>query len=123
MGAEKDYRFANPQEEISCEHLSVRQTGPDLDALVDKGVSTTLLDSPLTVVSDRDHGVFGNEKDAPIRYQTLSWPMVTVLMIAETVSNGMLSLPSAISAVGVVPGVIIIIFLGSTNVSPYCTVF
>lgn len=47
-----------------------------------------------------------------IKYKTLSWQLVAVLMIAEIVSNGMLSLPSSLAAVGIVPGLIIIIFLG-----------
>lgn len=34
------------------------------------------------------------------------------LMIAEIVSNGMLSLPAALAVVGIVPGLILIIFLG-----------
>lgn len=34
-------------------------------------------------------------------------------MIAEIVSNGMLSLPSSLAVVGLVPGVILIVFLGS----------
>ena len=34
-------------------------------------------------------------------------------MIAEIVSNGMLSLPSSLAVVGIVPGVILIVFLGS----------
>ena len=38
--------------------------------------------------------------------------MVAVLMIAEIVSNGMLSLPSALAFVGMVPGLILIVFLG-----------
>ncbi len=38
--------------------------------------------------------------------------MVAVLMIAEIVSNGMLSLPSSLAVVGLIPGVIIIAFLG-----------
>ena len=33
-------------------------------------------------------------------------------MIAEIVSNGMLSLPSSLAVVGVVPGIILIVFLG-----------
>lgn len=33
-------------------------------------------------------------------------------MIAEIVSNGMLSLPAATAVVGIVPGVILIAFLG-----------
>lgn len=32
--------------------------------------------------------VFGNEELHDIRYKTLTWPMVSVLMIAEIVSNG-----------------------------------
>jgi len=35
-----------------------------------------------------------------------------VLMIAEIVSNGMLSLPSSLAVVGLVPGIIVIVFLG-----------
>ncbi len=35
-----------------------------------------------------------------------------MLMIAEIVSNGMLSLPSSLAVVGLVPGVILIVFLG-----------
>ena len=38
--------------------------------------------------------------------------MVSILMIAEIVSNGMLSLPSSLAVVGIVPGLIIIVFLG-----------
>lgn len=66
----------------------------------------------LTASIDVGDNVFGDESDANIRYRTLSWPMVATLMIAEIVSNGMLSLPSAIAVVGIVPGVIIITFLG-----------
>lgn len=47
-----------------------------------------------------------------IKYKTLSWPFVAVLMIAEIVSNGMLSLPSSLAVVGIVPGLILIVFLG-----------
>lgn len=47
-----------------------------------------------------------------IVYKTLSWRMVAVLMICEIVSNGMLSLPSSLAVVGIVPGLILIIFLG-----------
>ncbi|KAI0183097.1 transmembrane amino acid transporter [Xylaria flabelliformis] len=60
----------------------------------------------------RPDDVFGNEDGHEIKYKTLSWPLVAVLMITEIVSNGMLSLPSSLAAVGVVPGVIVIVFLG-----------
>lgn len=42
----------------------------------------------------------------------MSWQLVAVLMIAEIVSNGMLSLPSSLAVVGIVLGVILIISLG-----------
>jgi hypothetical protein len=57
--------------------------------------------------------VFGREDEHDIKYKTLSWPIVAVLMITEIISNGMLSLPSSLAAVGVVPGVIVIFFLGA----------
>ncbi|KAB5528967.1 transmembrane amino acid transporter [Coniochaeta sp. 2T2.1] len=61
---------------------------------------------------DTELDVFGDESNAQIHYRTLSWQLVAVLMIAEIVSNGMLSLPSSLAIVGIVPGVIIIAFLG-----------
>ena len=42
----------------------------------------------------------------------MTWHLVAVLMIAEIVSNGMLSLPSSLAVVGIVPGVVVITFLG-----------
>ena len=63
--------------------------------------------------------VFGNEEEHDIRYKTLSWQvswsialaelrkantmsiqLVSALMIAEIVSNGMLTLPNAMAVVG-----------------------
>jgi hypothetical protein len=48
-----------------------------------------------------ERDVFGNEETHQIKYKTLSWQLVAVLMIAEIVSNGMLSLPSSGGVVGV----------------------
>ncbi|OCK77191.1 transmembrane amino acid transporter [Lepidopterella palustris CBS 459.81] len=59
-----------------------------------------------------DVDVFGHEEGHQIKYKTLSWQLVSILMIAEIVSNGMLSLPSSLAVVGIVPGLILIIFLG-----------
>ena len=60
----------------------------------------------------KEHDVFGNEDGAAIKYKTLSWQLCAILMIAEIVSNGMLSLPAALAVVGIVPGVVLIAFLG-----------
>lgn len=57
--------------------------------------------------------VFGHEQHSTIKYKTLSWQIVSILMIAEIVSNGMLSLPSSLAVVGLAPGLILIIFLGA----------
>lgn len=67
-------------------------------------------DGSPTAYHERD--VFGNEQGHDIKYKTLSWQIVSVLMIAEIVSNGMLSLPSSLATVGMAPGLILIIFFG-----------
>lgn len=101
--------YANPgPEEISPEQPStVPSIHPNLDA---PGKNER---------PSEDREVFGDEEDAAIRYRTLSWPLVSVLMIAEIVSNGMLSLPSAFAVVGIVPGVIVTAFLGLSRVFLY----
>ncbi|KAJ7130091.1 transmembrane amino acid transporter protein-domain-containing protein [Mycena crocata] len=60
-----------------------------------------------------DTDVFEEQPDHDFHYKTLSWQFVSLLMIAEIVSNGMLSLPSALAVVGIVPAVILIIFFGT----------
>lgn len=71
------------------------------------------VDWPDRTPTDHDKvDVFGPEDEHDIKYKVLSWPLVAVLMIAEIVSNGMLSLPSSLAQVGMVPGLIIIVFLG-----------
>lgn len=47
-----------------------------------------------------------------IKYKTLAWPMVAAMMTTEIVSSATVSLPSALAVVGMVPGLIIIVFFG-----------
>jgi len=68
-------------------------------------------DEPVNMKGDADD-VFGQEANHDIKYKRLSWPLVAILMITEIVSNGMLSLPSSLAVVGMVPGLVIIVFLG-----------
>ncbi|KAI0703170.1 amino acid transporter [Earliella scabrosa] len=56
--------------------------------------------------------VFGDEAEHDIRYKTLTWPLASAIMIAEIVSNGMLTLPNAMAVVGIVPSLVLTIFLG-----------
>ena len=76
------------------------------------GYSYDIESSEVREDSYHDHDVFGDEANHDIKYKTLSWQVVALLMIAEIVSNGMLSIPSALATVGLAPGIIIIIFLG-----------
>ncbi|KAK7058779.1 hypothetical protein VNI00_001403 [Paramarasmius palmivorus] len=69
-------------------------------------------DAVANVNSKEEHEVFVEAPEHDIWYRTLSWQFVALLMIAEIVSNGMLSLPSALAVVGIVPAVILIVFLG-----------
>ncbi|KAJ8084233.1 hypothetical protein PM082_003000 [Marasmius tenuissimus] len=63
-------------------------------------------------VETGEQEVFVQDPHDRIQYKTLSWQFVALLMISEIVSNGMLSLPSALAVVGIVPAVILIVFLG-----------
>ncbi|KAL4778886.1 transmembrane amino acid transporter protein-domain-containing protein [Aspergillus varians] len=56
--------------------------------------------------------VFGDEEDAEIKYKVLSWWQAGFLMVAETVSIGILSLPSVVAALGLVPAIILLVGIG-----------
>ncbi|CAG8422982.1 unnamed protein product [Penicillium salamii] len=47
---------------------------------------------------------FGDEQNGEIRYRTMTWWQCSMIMIAETVSLGILSLPSAVAAVILIVG-------------------
>lgn len=54
---------------------------------------------------------FGDETNSGIKYRSMAWWQAGLIMIAETISLGILSLPSVLAAVGIVPGVILILVL------------
>ncbi|KAK5711774.1 hypothetical protein LTR15_012369 [Elasticomyces elasticus] len=64
-------------------------------------------ESGVTVVVDNGGSVVDK-----IVYNTLGWVKAAMIMIAETISLGILGLPSAIAAMGLVPGIILIVALG-----------
>lgn len=55
---------------------------------------------------------FGDEECMVVQYRTMEWWHASFIMIAETISLGILSLPSVLATVGLVPGVILIVGLG-----------
>ncbi|KAF2399961.1 hypothetical protein EJ06DRAFT_477557 [Trichodelitschia bisporula] len=56
---------------------------------------------------------FADEANAEVKYRSMDWWQAAALMIAETVSLGILSLPSVLATVGFVPGIILIVGLGA----------
>ncbi|KAH6981677.1 transmembrane amino acid transporter protein-domain-containing protein [Ilyonectria sp. MPI-CAGE-AT-0026] len=59
-----------------------------------------------------DNGVLEGEEGDLIDYKTLTWWQGGIVLIAETVSLGILSLPSVLATVGLVPGIVLILILG-----------
>ena len=55
---------------------------------------------------------FGDEDNAQTKYRTMTWWQAAVTMIAETISLGILSLPSVMATIGLVPGLTVLIGLG-----------
>ncbi|KAE8361690.1 transmembrane amino acid transporter protein-domain-containing protein [Aspergillus caelatus] len=55
---------------------------------------------------------FGDEEYAEVKYKVLSWWQCGFLMVAETVSLGILSLPAVVAALGLVPAIILLLGLG-----------
>ncbi|KAL6714821.1 hypothetical protein ACLMJK_007081 [Lecanora helva] len=55
---------------------------------------------------------FGDETNSEVKYRTMAWWQAGMIMIAETISLGILSLPSVLAAIGLVPGIILIAGLG-----------
>ncbi|PLB55240.1 hypothetical protein P170DRAFT_399243 [Aspergillus steynii IBT 23096] len=58
---------------------------------------------------------FGNEEHAEVKYKVLKWWQCSLLMIAETISLGVLALPAAIAGVGLAPAIVILLGLGAVS--------
>ncbi|KIW15411.1 hypothetical protein PV08_05457 [Exophiala spinifera] len=61
---------------------------------------------------DMETDPFGDEEGDGVKYRTLKWWQCSMIMIAETISLGILSLPSVLATIGMAPGGILIICLG-----------
>ena len=64
---------------------------------VEKGAAVT------NVQSKASQDPFGDETNSEVKYRTMHWWEAGMIMIAETISLGILSLPSVLAAVGLVP--------------------
>ena len=54
---------------------------------------------------------FAGEEEGEMQYRTLKWWQAALIMIAETISLGILSLPSVLARVGMAPGIVLILGL------------
>ncbi|KAJ5819629.1 hypothetical protein N7474_005220 [Penicillium riverlandense] len=66
-------------------------------------------------VDRKDLEPFGNEETAEVKYRTMKWWHCGMLMIAENVSVGILSLPSAVATLGMAPAAIMILFISALS--------
>ncbi|KAH8425153.1 uncharacterized protein LDX57_002902 [Aspergillus melleus] len=67
--------------------------------------------------SPPDNDPFGNEECGEVQYRVMKWWHCGMLMIAENISLGILSLPSAVATLGIVPALLIL--LGMSGISWY----
>ncbi|KAJ5160632.1 uncharacterized protein N7482_007636 [Penicillium canariense] len=55
---------------------------------------------------------FGDESEVAVKYKTMAWWQTGMIMIAETISLGVLALPKALSILGLIPGILAILGIG-----------
>ncbi|KAL5603798.1 hypothetical protein FOVSG1_006548 [Fusarium oxysporum f. sp. vasinfectum] len=77
------------------------QEAPDMDISEEKAVSIP-----------QRQDAFGEEESAEVKYKVLTWWQGGLLMVAETISLGILSLPKCVASLGLVPAIIILVGIG-----------
>ncbi|KAL2826325.1 transmembrane amino acid transporter protein-domain-containing protein [Aspergillus cavernicola] len=85
---------------------------PGPEAVPESEYDPNVQDAEKNQKQQASQDVFGDEQDAEIKYKVLSWWQAGFLMVAETVSIGILSLPSVVAALGLVPTVILLVGFG-----------
>lgn len=67
-------------------------------------------------VSSENNGVLEDSSEgALIDYKTLTWWQGGIVLIAETVSLGILSLPSVVATLGLIPGIVLILVMSALS--------
>ncbi|KAK4123638.1 hypothetical protein N657DRAFT_418924 [Parathielavia appendiculata] len=96
-------------------NIAVAGVGPDAfsekknNALGDIETGSTRIEPAPPIYSPDDEGKDDSES---INYHTLTWWQAGVVMIAETVSLGILSLPAVVATLGLAPGLIVMVIMG-----------
>lgn len=78
------------------------------------GCLSSQLADPYTINSYRSvhDEVFGDLNDGGPNYRGLGWIRAAVLSIKSQIGLGVLGIPSILSTLGLVPGILIILFFG-----------
>ncbi|KAJ5517453.1 hypothetical protein N7527_009013 [Penicillium freii] len=69
--------------------------------------------SPKPELEEQDP--FGDESQAGVKYKTMAWWQAGMIMIAETISLGILALPRALAVLGLIPGILTIFGVGTIS--------
>lgn len=63
----------------------------------------------------REHATEPATEEASINYHSLEWWQAGIIMFAETVSLGILSLPAVVATLGLAPGIVLIVVMGTLS--------
>ncbi|KKY14514.1 putative neutral amino acid permease [Diplodia seriata] len=93
-----------------AEKLKDRQKGIDN---LEKAIPPPYTTSDTASEQAGEVNPFGHEdENAEIKYQTMEWWHAGLLMVAENISLGVLSLPQAVAVLGLFPGIFMIVLFG-----------
>ncbi|KAB8203489.1 transmembrane amino acid transporter protein-domain-containing protein [Aspergillus parasiticus] len=85
------------------------------DQIIDQVDSTRGYMEPIKdeMTASRLQDPFAGEEGSQVQYRIMKWWHCAILMIAQSISLGVLSLPSSMATLGFVPGCILILVLGA----------
>ncbi|CAF9914605.1 hypothetical protein IMSHALPRED_001958 [Imshaugia aleurites] len=107
--AAKEYKHSSGDNSVVDGSGNSNNSSQDYD---DKASSDVEVAPSQSEGSMRRDEPFGDETNSELKYRIMAWWQAGMIMIAETISLGVLSLPSVLASIGLVPGVILIIGLG-----------
>ncbi|KAI1498606.1 aromatic and neutral aliphatic amino acid permease [Biscogniauxia marginata] len=95
----------------------LKGTGAPADVVVSTVTETAPVknlsrNDSLPELADNSPSSFANEDGDEINYRSLKWWQAGMVMIAETISLGILSLPAVLANLGLVPGIVLIVVMG-----------
>ncbi|CAL1705414.1 unnamed protein product [Somion occarium] len=106
-------RLSQTDVRVNCSDKNSDVTAAFGRALNEKKHDVDVDGKTITRHVTHEFDVYGDEEAADIQYRTMVWWKAAALMLAETVSLGILSLPSVFATLGIVGGCILVLTLGA----------